>query len=116
MSALIKRSQLNSQPASILSHKELVINKDSYSVTLSGEKLQLTIKEYELLLMMMENPGKVFRREALLNTIWDYEYYGDGRVIDTNIKTLRKKLRNYSCYIQTVIGVGYKFEINSSVT
>lgn len=116
MSALIKRSQLNSQPSSILSHKELVINKDSYSVTLNGEKLQLTIKEYELLLMLMENPGKVFRREALLNSIWDYEYYGDGRVIDTNIKTLRRKLRDYSSYIQTVIGVGYKFDINTSVT
>jgi two-component system response regulator VanR len=61
----------------------------------------------------MENPGKVFRRETLINDIWGYDYYGDGRVVDTNIKTLRKKLGSYSQYIQTVIGVGYKLTIEN---
>jgi Response regulators consisting of a CheY-like receiver domain and a winged-helix DNA-binding domain len=111
ITALFKRSRIsNIENSSVLHHKELSIDKEAYSVILSGEVLQLTIKEYELLLRFMENQGKVLRREALINDIWGYDYFGDGRVVDTNIKTLRKKLGSYAGCIQTVIGVGYKFE------
>lgn len=111
ITALLKRSGINSQEEnSFIKNQELMINKASYKATLSGMPLSLTVKEFELLLRFIESPGKVFRREALINEIWGYDYYGDGRVVDTNIKTLRKKLGNYSHYIQTVIGVGYKFE------
>ncbi|MDF2941284.1 MAG: two component transcriptional regulator, winged helix family [Herbinix sp.] len=111
MSALLKRTQVVNTPDLILSHNEIAIDKEAYLATLSGEELPLTMKEYELLLRLMESPGKVFRREVLINAIWGYDYYGDGRVVDTNIKTLRKKLGNCARYIHTVIGVGYKFEV-----
>lgn len=111
ISALLKRSIIHSAPAeSIIRHKEIAINKEAYSAVLSGKELSLTVKEYELLLKLMENPGKVYRRDVLINAIWGYDYLGDGRVVDTNIKTLRKKLGDCSYYIQTVIGIGYKFE------
>lgn len=111
ISALLKRSIIHSAPAeSIIRHKEIAINKEAYSAVLSGKELSLTVKEYELLLKLMENPGKVYRRDVLINAIWGYDYLGDGRVVDTNIKTLRKKLGDCSHYIQTVIGIGYKFE------
>ncbi len=113
ITALLKRSRVNTVPASVIRHKEIAIDKEAYSAMLSGRALALTVKEYELLLKLMENPGKVYRRDALINTIWGYDYFGDGRVVDTNIKTLRKKLGDCSQYIQTVIGVGYKFEIKN---
>lgn len=113
MNALLKRSRTDNIPKSIIHHKEITINKEAYSASLSGEELPLTIKEYELLLKLAENPNKVFRREMLINSIWGYDYFGDGRVVDTNIKTLRRKLGICSNYIQTVIGVGYKFEVKT---
>lgn len=111
MKALLKRNSMEHIPEGIIRRREITINKEAYSVTLSGMELPLTIKEYELLLLLAENPGKAFRREILINTIWGYDYYGDGRVVDTNIKTLRRKLGSCSRYIHTVIGVGYKFEV-----
>jgi DNA-binding response OmpR family regulator len=111
MNALLKRSQQAAAPDYILQHKDLALNKEAYTVTLNGFSLSLTVKEFELLQILMENPGRVMRREILINAIWGYDYYGDGRVVDTNIKTLRKKLGNYACFIQTVIGIGYKFEV-----
>ncbi len=111
MGALLKRSKAALPlEEGLLQYRELVLHKDAYRVTLSGAVLSLTVKEYELLLRLLDNPGKVFRREYLINDIWGYDYYGDGRVVDTNIKTLRKKLGHYSRTIQTVIGVGYKFD------
>lgn len=111
MNALLKRSQQAAAPDYILRHKDLTLDKEAYTVTLNGISLSLTVKEFELLQILMEHPGRVMRREILINTIWGYDYFGDGRVVDTNIKTLRKKLGNYACFIQTVIGIGYKFEV-----
>jgi DNA-binding response OmpR family regulator len=113
ISALLKRSRINNAPDPVIRHKEITIDKEAYSAMLSGRELPLTVKEYELLLKLMESPGKVFRRDVLINAIWGYDYFGDGRVVDTNIKTLRRKLGNCSHYIQTVIGVGYKFEVKA---
>jgi DNA-binding response OmpR family regulator len=111
IAALLKRSlAVSPPPDTLIRQKELSIDKEAYTAMISGQKLPLTVKEYELLLKFMENPGKVFRREVLITSIWGYDYFGDGRVVDTNIKTLRKKLGQYSYYVQTVIGVGYKFE------
>jgi len=90
---------------------DIVINKASYVVTISDQPINLTMKEFEMLCILAENEGKVYTRELLIEKIWGYEYFGDGRVIDTNIKTLRKKLGIFSNYIVTVIGVGYKFEV-----
>ncbi|QOR35498.1 response regulator transcription factor [Clostridium sp. 'deep sea'] len=111
--ALLKRFENNCpyNNRNITIIDELCIDKDAYKVLVNNKELNLTIKEYELLLKLVDNKGKVFKRDVLINSIWGYDYFGDGRVIDTNIKTLRKKLGICSKFIKTVIGVGYKFEV-----
>ncbi|MBN2223000.1 MAG: response regulator transcription factor [Vallitaleaceae bacterium] len=108
--ALLRRSVNMEKKSDMIKFKELQLDKEKYSVTLRGVSLVLTVKEFELLMLLMEHRGKVFKREVLIETIWGYNYYGDGRVVDTNIKTLRKKLGDHAMYLQTVIGVGYKLE------
>lgn len=95
----------------IIKKNEITIDKNAYSVKVEDREIRLAQKEYELLLLLVENEGKVFSRDSILDSLWNYEYYGDGRVVDTYIKNIRKKLGNYSNYISTVIGVGYKFEV-----
>ncbi|WP_432406177.1 response regulator transcription factor [Wukongibacter sp. M2B1] len=87
------------------------INKKSRVVRLDGERLDLTPKEYDLLVYMIENERITLSRDNILDNVWSYDYFGDLRVVDTHIKKLRKKLKNKSSYIHTVIGVGYKFEV-----
>jgi len=87
------------------------IDIDRHQVLVNNELVPLTSKEFDLLVLLAENEQKVYRREAIINALWGYDYIGDGRVVDTNIKTLRKKLGDGAIYIQTVIGVGYKFEV-----
>lgn len=91
--------------------KEINIDKDAYSVKVNGKEVIFTRKEYELFLLLVENEGIVLNRELIINKIWGYDYFGDGRVVDTNIKTIRRKIANCSKYINTVIGIGYKFEV-----
>lgn len=95
----------------LITKENLVIDRDGYRALLNDQQLQLTAKEFELLTLLVSNEGKVFTRSTLIDTIWGYEYVGNGRVVDTNIKTLRKKLGDFSEYIHTVINVGYKFEV-----
>ncbi len=84
-----------------------------YDVFYKDIEVKLTVKEFEVLKVLAENDGKVFTRQVLIEKVWGYEYFGDGRVVDTTIKTLRKKLGQGSVYITTVIGVGYKFEVKA---
>ena len=95
----------------MISKKEILIDKDAYSIKVEGEEIIFTRKEYDLLVFLIENEGIVMSRDKIINNIWGYDYYGDGRVVDTNIKTIRKKLGEASKYINTVVGVGYKFEV-----
>ena len=88
----------------------LCIIPDSRTVTLDGKRLNLPPKEFDLLLKLAQNERIVFSREKLLETVWDYNYYGDVRTVDTHIKSLREHLGEYRKLIQTVWGVGYKFE------
>ena len=87
------------------------INLSSRTVIVNGEHVELTYKEFELLHLFMENPNRVFTREHLLNRIWDYEYEGNTRTVDTHIKTLRQKLGDEGKHIVTMIRSGYKFEV-----
>ena len=96
---------------SIINTGDIKINKESYTVKIDDEEITLAPKEYSLLLYLIENTGRVLSRESILNNIWGYDYFGDLRVVDTHIKKLRKKLKNKCTYIQTVIRVGYKFEV-----
>lgn len=90
---------------------DLAINTLSRTVTLGGDPLDLTPKEYELLLFLVKNKGIVLSREQILNTVWGYDYFGDGRTVDTHITRIRSKLGAAAEYIKTVIRSGYKFEV-----
>ena len=87
----------------------LVLDDTAHTVTVDGENVVLTLKEYALLHFLMENRGAVFSREALLEHIWDYGYIGGTRTVDVHIQTLRSKLRHCGEMIETVRGVGYRF-------
>lgn len=93
-----------------LTMDELSLNVDRHSAILHGEEIVLTLKEYELLRLFMENIGRAFTREQLLEKVWEEEYLGGTRTIDVHIGTLRTKLKDYGDCIQTVRGVGYRME------
>lgn len=84
------------------------LNSATRTVTVDGEKISLTFKEFELLRLFMSNPGKVFSREKLLSSVWGTDFLGETRTVDMHIKTLRKKIGPYAAVIETVIGVGYR--------
>lgn len=90
---------------------DLLIDMQSYIVEVAGKRVEMTSKEYELLFLLVRNENKALTRDTIIDRIWGYDYFGDGRVLDTNIKTLRKKLSHCSDCIKTVIGIGYKFEV-----
>ncbi|MBR2640787.1 MAG: response regulator transcription factor [Oscillospiraceae bacterium] len=94
----------------VLSTGKLSINLDEHSVFANGEKVVLTFKEFELLRIFMENPGRVFSRDILLEKIWGTEFYGETRTVDVHIGTLRTKLGECGEYIETIRGVGYRME------
>lgn len=89
----------------------LSIDTKKLKVWINEDLITLTAREYDLLVELVTNEGFVYSRDKLINKLWEYDYFGDGRIVDTNIKTLRKKLLNASKYIITVIGKGYKFEV-----
>jgi len=89
---------------------KLILDDQAHEVTIDGENINLTPKEYDLLKYMIENKNVALSRETLLSNIWGYDFYGDDRTIDTHIKTLRNNLGKYRDNIVTVRGMGYKFE------
>lgn len=100
----------------VLKFPHLLINRQEYVATSSGNPVQLTAKEMDLLWHMASHPGRVFSREQLLESIWGYEYFGDTRTVDTHIKRIRQKLgvkEDTLWDIKTVWGVGYKFEVHT---
>jgi DNA-binding response OmpR family regulator len=89
---------------------DLAINTANYEVSMKGRRINLRFKEYELLLLMATNPGRVYTREALLNQIWGYEYLGGTRTVDVHIRRLRSKIEDADHpFIETVWGLGYRF-------
>lgn len=96
--------------ANVLRSGELMLDAENYKVFVNGTPVSLTYKEFELLRFLMTNRGKVFSREALLNRVWGYEYYGGARTVDVHIRRLRSKIETGSTvYIETVRNVGYRF-------
>lgn len=93
------------------SYKELFIDFDSHVVKVNDEVVHLTPKEFELLEYLIKNEGRVISRENFLYELWNYDYYGDDRTVDTHIKMLRSSLGEYRKLIKTVRGIGYKFEV-----
>ena len=99
-----------SAPDTIVSSGDLVVNTEARTVTIGGEKVDLTLKEYEILLYLMQNKGIALSRDRMLRDIWGYDFFGDDRTIDTHIKNLRSRIGEHRDKISTVRGVGYKFE------
>jgi DNA-binding response OmpR family regulator len=94
---------------SLLRRRGLVIDLERYTVSVDGEVVDLTYKEYELLRFLATNAGKPFTREALLNRVWGYDYYGGSRTVDVHIRRIRAKIERHEAYIDTVRNVGYRF-------
>lgn len=90
----------------------IVIDKTAHVVTIDGEVIDLSYKEFELLSYFVENKSVALSREKILNHVWDYDYYGDARTIDTHVKKLRFKMGSKGDYIKTVRGMGYKFDVS----
>ncbi|MGL5347323.1 MAG: response regulator [Peptostreptococcaceae bacterium] len=114
ISSVLRRYNINEKPnESVLSSGSLKLDLYKHEVYKGTEKIELTLKEFELLKLLLENKGKVLSRNHLLDKIWGYEYYGETRTVDVHIRYLRKKIEGDSTsekYIQTVRGVGYKID------
>ena len=89
------------------------IDKAAHMVKIDGKPIELSYKEFELLTYFVENQGIALSREKILNNVWNYDYFGDARTIDTHVKKLRSKLGDKGDYIKTIWGMGYKFEVQS---
>lgn len=114
--AVLRRIDLTEEDKSnIIRYPELEINISDYLVKLKGKPVNLTKKEIEILWLLASNPGKVYSRDNLLNSVWGFEYFGDTRTVDTHIKRLRAKIESFGSFsweIKTIWGVGYKFEVD----
>ena len=107
--ALLRRANAASEEN--LEYGGIVLNRTAHEVLIDGEKVDLSFKEFELLSYFMENKDIALSREKILNHVWDYDYFGDARTIDTHVKKLRSKMGKYGSYIKTIWGMGYKFEV-----
>ena len=108
--AILRRTSQSSME-DVLSAGGIVLDKAAHQVTVDGNVVELSFKEFELLSYFMENQGIALSREKILNSVWNYDYFGDARTIDTHVKKLRNKLGDKGEYIKTVWGMGYKFEV-----
>ncbi|MBQ4361375.1 MAG: response regulator transcription factor [Lachnospiraceae bacterium] len=109
VAAILRRT--NSAQEETLTEGAITLDKTAHEVRVDGERVDLSYKEFELLAYFMENKGVALSREKILNNVWNYDYYGDARTIDTHVKKLRSKLGERGNYIQTIWGMGYKFDV-----
>ncbi len=108
--ALVRRAyQMDS--AEFIEIGGIEIDKAAHIVKIDGQEIELSFKEFELLTYFVENKGLALSREKILNNVWNYDYFGDARTIDTHVKKLRKKMGEKGDYIRTIWGMGYKFEV-----
>lgn len=107
--AILKRA--NPEKKELKSYDGIVIDNEGRTVTVDGKQIELSFREYELLKYLLDNENIALSRDKILNTVWNYDYYGDSRTIDSHIKKIRHKLGKKGKHIQTIRGIGYKFEI-----
>lgn len=107
--AILKR--INGDKEKVRDYDGIVINDQGRTVTVDGKPVDLSLREYELLKYLLDNEKIALSRDKILNNVWNYDYYGDSRTIDSHIKKIRHKLGKKGKYIETIRGVGYKFEI-----
>ena len=109
MEAILRRT--NAVKSDRMEVNGIVVDKEAHEVTIDGKSIELSFKEFELLVYFMENQGIALSRERILNNVWNYDYFGDARTIDTHVKKLRSKMGEKGDYIKTIWGMGYKFEV-----
>ena len=107
--AILKRTQGDTKE--VKDYGGIEIDKEGRTVTVDGKVLELSLREYELLVYLVENENIALSRDKILNNVWNYDYYGDSRTIDSHIKKIRHKLGKRGKYIKTMRGIGYKFEV-----
>ena len=110
VNAILRRT-LGNVGGDVLEAGGIVLDKAAHIVKIDGESVDLSYKEFELLSYFIENQGIALSREKILNNVWNYDYFGDARTIDTHVKKLRSKLGDKGEYIRTIWGMGYKFEV-----
>ena len=108
--AILRRTNAISSD-SVITAGILSLDKAAHQVKVDGQEVELSFKEFELLSYFMENQGLALSREKILNNVWNYDYFGDARTIDTHVKKLRSKLGKAGDSIRTIWGMGYKFEV-----
>ena len=108
--AILRRS--NAVSSDLIEIGGIRIDKAAHQVTIDGQNIDLSYKEFELLTYFVENQGIALSREKILNNVWNYDYFGDARTIDTHVKKLRSKMGEKGDYIRTIWGMGYKFEVS----
>lgn len=111
--AILRRTNQIGDSSQIKKAGLIVLDKTAHEVTIDGKSVELSFKEFELLEYFMDNQGIALSRERILNSVWNYDYFGDARTIDTHVKKLRSKLGKQGEYIKTVWGMGYKFEVGA---
>lgn len=111
--AILRRTGQDST-SDILSAGGISIDKAAHLASVDGKNMELSFKEFELLTYFLENQGIALSREKILNSVWNYDYFGDARTIDTHVKKLRSKMGEKGEYIKTVWGMGYKFEVEEA--
>ena len=107
--AILKRT--NPEVNKLKDYGGIVIDSEGRTVTVDNKQIEMSLREYELLKYLVDNVGIALSRDKILNNVWNYDYYGDSRTIDSHIKKIRHKLGKKGKYIQTIRGIGYKFEI-----
>ena len=107
--AILKRT--NSKEISGVNYGGIEIDENGRTVKLDGKLIEMSLREYELLKYLLDNVGIALSRDKILNNVWNYDYYGDSRTIDSHIKKIRHKLGKKGKYIKTMRGIGYKFEV-----
>ena len=109
--AILRRTNKLGDASEVKKAGSIVLDKTAHEVKLDGKPIDLSFKEFELLDYFLDNQGIALSRERILNSVWNYDYFGDARTIDTHVKKLRSKLGEHGDYIKTVWGMGYKFEV-----
>ena len=110
--AVLRRTS-NLQAEDVIQAGGIVMDVNAHQVKIDGEPIELSFKEFELLHYFVVNQGVALSREKILNNVWNYDYFGDARTIDTHVKKLRSKLKDKGEYIKTIWGMGYKFEVKA---
>lgn len=110
--AILRRANKLGDASVTLEMGGIQLDRTAHEVTVDGRHLDLSFKEFELLDYFMQNSGIALSREKILNSVWNYDYFGDARTIDTHVKKLRSKMGDKGDYIKTIWGVGYKFEVD----